>query len=299
MRYVQLFLLLTVALTTLQLRAAPLPESAPVQRVVFYNYTFSPAVRDIFADVMQRVMQLTEPDFGPFEIVYFNKHGPRMMQLVSRGDQVHVFLSAPQNGFVKVSGVSHIPVHFISATLGLRLITVKRDRSALFEGIDSRDDLAQLRVGIGYNWAEKSVFLNNLLPYGEAVENKSLLPMLKKGRFDYITSSALDNQVYNDANFVTLSNPLIYYPIPIYMHVSERQPELVNRIKIGMQRYMEQGEAATLIQDRLQRYSPIREDTPYDVIVLSNPFYSRNENQDMVNHLRTLLPENTILRTHH
>ena len=151
---------------------------------------------------------------------------------------------------------------------------------------------------MGYNWAEKSVFSNNLLPYGEAIENKSLLPMLKKGRFDYITSSALDNQVYDDANFLTLNTPLIYYPVPIYMHVSERHPELVKRIKIGLERFMNQGEAAALIQERLLRYSPIRKDIPYDVIVLTNPFYSRIENQGMITRLRELLPEGAILRLH-
>lgn len=301
MKYLRTLILLSMLLMAPQLRAESTIDSPPIQRVVFYNHTFSPAMRDVFADVMQRIMHLTVPEFGPFEIVYYNKlsNGPRMMQLVSRGDEVHVFLSAPQEGFVKETGVSHIPVPFISAILGLRMITVQRNKAALFENITNRDSLAQLRVGLGYNWAEKSVFSNNLLPYGEAIENKSLLPMLKKGRFDYITASALDNQVYDDANFLTLNNPLIYYPVPIYMHVSERHPDLVKRLKIGLQRFMSQGEAATLIQDRLQRYSPIREKTPYDVIVLTNPFYSAIENQDMITRLHALLPEDSLLHLQH
>ena len=300
MRYLQTFLLISLVLMTGPLQAEPEADSPTIQRVVFYNHTFSPAMRDVFADVMQRILQLTTPEFGPFEIVYYNKlsNGPRMMQLVSRGDEVHVFLSAPQEGFVRESEVSNIPVPFISATLGLRMITVQRKKAGLFKDITNRDSLARLRVGLGYNWAEKSVFSNNLLPYGEAIENKSLLPMLKKGRFDYITSSALDNQVYDDANFLTLNNPLIYYPVPIYMHVSERHPELVKRIEIGLERFMNQGEAAALIQERLLRYSPIRKDIPYDVIVLTNSFYSRIENQGMITRLRELLPEGAILRLH-
>ena len=112
------------------LQAEPEADSPTIQRVVFYNHTFSPAMRDVFADVMQRILQLTTPEFGPFEIVYYNKlsNGPRMMQLVSRGDEVHVFLSAPQEGFVRESEVSNIPVPFISATLGLRMITVQRKK---------------------------------------------------------------------------------------------------------------------------------------------------------------------------
>lgn len=298
MRYLQNLLLICSIIFSISLRAEPTPQSPPIQRVVFYNQSFSPAIRDIFADVMQRIMQITTPEFGPFEIVYYNKLSstPRMMQLVSRGDEVHVFLSAPQEGFAKGIGVSNIPAPFISATLGLRLITVQRKKSGLFKDITNRDGLAQLRVGLGYNWAEKSVFGNNLLPYGEAIENKSLLPMLKKGRFDYITSSALDNQVYDDVNFLTLDNPLIYYPVPIYVHVSERHPELVKRINIGLERFMNQGEAAALIQDRLQRYSPIKKGTPYDVIVLTNPFYSPSENQDMITHMYELLPTGAALQ---
>lgn len=166
----------------LKVHAQPSQDNTSTQRVVFYNHTFSPAMRDIFADVMQRVMQLTVPEFGAFDIVYYNKlsNGPRMTQLVSRGDEVHLFFSAPQEGFVDGSGLSYIPVPFISATLGLRMITVQRKKAALFDDITTRDALSQLRVGLGYNWAEKSVFGNNLLPYGEAIENKSLLPMLKR-----------------------------------------------------------------------------------------------------------------------
>lgn len=262
------------------------------QRVVFYNRTFSPAIRSIFTDVMQRVMQLTVPEFGPYQIENFIplSNSTRMMHLVERGEVVQVCASAPQDVPPKHPGVAHIPVPFVGAALGLRKITVRRDSIDLFKDINY-DQLSQLRVGLGYNWAEKSVYIGNSLPFAEAIDHKSLLPMLNKQRFDYITFGALDNQYYNDEHFITLSNPLIYHPIPVYMHVSERHPQLVERIKLGMERFINSGEAGALIQQRLQHNSPLKENSAYDVLVIHNPLYTERENTEAVAQLNSLLPE--------
>lgn len=295
MIYLKIIVTISLLLTLVRpLAAEPnaLDAEANSQRVVFYNRTFSPAIRSIFADVMQRVMQLTEPEFGPYQIENFIplSNSTRMMHLVERGEVVQVCASAPQDVPPRHPGVAHIPVPFVGAALGLRKITVRRDGINLFQDI-TYDQLSQLRVGLGYNWAEKSVYIGNSLPFAEAIDHKSLLPMLNKQRFDYITFGALDNQYYNDEHFITLSNPLIYHPIPVYVHVSERHPQLVERIKLGMERFINSGEAGTLIQQRLQHNSPLKENSAYDVLVIHNPLYTEQENTEAVARLNSLLPE--------
>lgn len=147
-----------------------------------------------------------------------------------------------------------IPIPVDGGLLGLRVCVTTRDKLSRFEGVHSLDDLRKrgIVIGQGAHWPDTPILRSAGIRVVTHSRYEVLFGMLEKGRFDCfargVSEVFYDLEQYASEDLVIEPDLLITYPMPSYFFTAPKDHETAQRIRLGMERAIEDGSFARYLE---------------------------------------------------
>lgn len=275
--------------------------AASTTEVMLYNHSFTPSIQKMLQTTITRSLELTRAEYGDYNLSYFpgKLSDERNKSLLYEGRQAHLFFSSHTELPNATTAIINIEIPFLSNALGLRIFLMRNNNIETFNQVETLDDLRKFKAGIGHTWAEKTIFNAQKIPFEEALLISSLLPMLEKQRFDYLAISALDDTesmgLSKQSNIQAINNLMLYYPIPVRLYISGKYSKLAARLKMGLDRFIENGEANLLVKSVFSDNAVLQGDELVRLLVIPNPQYNEDENKQAFESFSKQFPKEFIM----
>jgi ABC-type amino acid transport substrate-binding protein len=259
--------------------------SCRADEVIFYNQSFTKTIQHIFRTAISRSLALTYPEYGEIRLLEYQQKISleRVRQLTMEGEKIQLYMLSSGLAESTREDFATIDLPFFSNALGLRFFIIRDSDFDRFAKIKSLDDLRQHRIGVGRTWVEKEIFENQNMPFVEAILSDNLLPMLAQQRFDYVAPSALDDLTsmgFDKAkNLIRFPELMLYYPVPVQILVNKDNIDLVNRLTLGLQRFVSSGEANALIDATFRAQNIFQNQDSVSLIMIENVIYNEAQNK--------------------
>lgn len=191
--------------------------------------------------VIREALERTRAAFGPYRLQVSSEPGVagRWRQHLAEGEIMHIVPTSYTD--FPPDEITLIPVPVAGGRLGYRNLVVLKDRLAEFGRIESRSELSRYTAGQGITWPDMWVYEANELPILGADELPQLFGLLRSKEIDYIplgveeTESILKHYKASEDEFAVVPELLIYYPLSSFPVVSNQHPELIRRLKTGLE----------------------------------------------------------------
>lgn len=142
-----------------------------------------------------------------------------------------------------------VRVPLYKGLMGYRTLLIKPDKQALFNNIQTLDDLKKVTLGQVHSWADTAVLEANGLKVIKATKHKSLFNRLKKGSFD-AAPRAIHETILEASEHPELTSEkrlLLHYQLPMYFFVNPRKPELAHQLTYGLSKAIRDGSLDILL----------------------------------------------------
>lgn len=203
-------------------------------------------------ELVERALSLTQPEFGDYSLELVNPDisYKRAAVLFAKGE-VFNLTWAPVHSDIPHHAVTALDLDFSQGLVGYRICLVDSAHKANTQ-LQSKEQLRQLRIGIGAYWPDVTILRHNRLQVFDDVEYTQLFGQLKADRFDCIplgineVQRALADQ---QATYPSLSldpHLLIHYPYPMRFFASNHHPRLIERMNLGFAKLQNTGEFAEI-----------------------------------------------------
>lgn len=197
-------------------------------------------------DLLMSALDRTITSHGEYEI----------LDLIKLGTQDTSTLMGKKNYGDVIQGASRpeweenllpIRIPILKGLHGVRLFVINKEMQAIFNNINSLEQLKALSLGTGENWTITKVFKHynfNIVP----VNNASFLyNMLEKKRFDCLSRGLHEVLIEYEANrkknkdLHIEETILLHIPLPAYFFVNPTKPKLAERITQGLKLLIKDG----------------------------------------------------------
>lgn len=206
--------------------------------------------------LLQRALEVTEPDFGPFELnlVRSGLSRHRALSEVVRSGKINAFVMVYYPEWRQKTYV--VPIPTMRGLLSYRLLLANKNSAHKFSDIKSLEDLKKLRVGTLKRWTLTGILESQGFNVVRVETRDALFKMLDAGRFDYLMRGANEiflelasPEISSKENIILEKNIKLVLPMPQYFYVSLREPGLAKRLNVGMQRLLENGTLDDLLEE--------------------------------------------------
>lgn len=256
--------------------------------IKYYDRGFSPLIRVYLREVLNETLNKTRKDFGPYELQLFTEEltGTRANLETERGALINVsFTPAWRGVLVDPSRVIQIDAPVFQGILGLRSLIVAGSADKAFGSIASLQEVRQLAAGMETNWVDFDILQANNIRVVGSENYMALFAMLDKGRSDYLPLSILEADVALEGvpqyrSRLSVNRDLyLYYPLPFYLFVNSEQPQLAERLKIGLSRAASDGTIERLFQTHFGYVEDTMKAGTQKLVMLTNPLVSPAEQE--------------------
>jgi|GEM_PF-5166065 len=133
-----------------------------------------------------------------------------------------------------------VRTHVRKGIHGYRLLLIRCADAEAFAKIQTLKDLRAFKAGQGLGWLDVPIYQDAGLPIMANALFRQLIPMLQASRFDYLPLGIVEAQTIlgwcggSCSDIIIEPTLLIHYPFPIFMHVSNSAPRLLDRLEAGM-----------------------------------------------------------------
>jgi hypothetical protein len=198
--------------------------------------------------LLQEVLERTRPDYGAYEMQPFTENisDARANQLAIEGHLVNVLAAGVGQPALEREMIA-VPFPIDKGLLGYRISLIDRRSQDRLSRVHSIEELRQLRIGQGSDWADVRIYEHNRIPVETAPDFDSLIPMLLHGRFDLFPRGlseipkelAAYGERYPDV--AVERHLLLHYPFFDAYYVSRSAPHLAARLTAGLERMVADG----------------------------------------------------------
>lgn len=196
-----------------------------------------------YADaVLAKALELSEPKYGPYQIVMQQQQSVIRRQLVEleKGTSISVAVSMPTPEWLDKA----LPVRFplMKGISSYRLFLGHKNNQALFSTIKSLNDLKGLSIGQGPGWSTGKILEDNGFKVVYGGPYSTLIPMLDAHRFQLLMRGIFEVEPELKAHKKTMPELTIvkefgiYTYLPMYFFVAKNQPLLAERIEYGLKK---------------------------------------------------------------
>ncbi|UTH75836.1 transporter substrate-binding domain-containing protein [Chromobacterium sp. IIBBL 290-4] len=196
-------------------------------------------------ELLQAALDETVDRYGPYRLVASKlpmEEGRSLIELSQGGLDV-AWSSTSAEREMRLLAV-HVDLR--KGLLGYRIALIDGHRQAEFDHVDTREQLKRFVVGQGRDWGDGQIYRAAGIPLVLA-KYQSLFGMLSSGRFDLYPRSVLE--VFDEylrfhdqyPNLEVEQHLLFYYPWPYYFFCNRNQPQLAERLSLGLQRMRADG----------------------------------------------------------
>ena len=176
----------------------------------------------------------------------------RALTSLIEGKNLHVMAEAPKPDWNEKLLVVRIPIR--KGIQGFRLFLTKNEHKELLSQINTFEKFRSIPTGSGEQWSTTSVLQHSGFNVVKGIDYEGLFGMLMRNRF--ITFGRGINEIFDEyeqrhsaLNDLTIDERFVLYiPLPTYFFVTPTQPELRNRIELGLQKLIKTGEFDQIFQ---------------------------------------------------
>ncbi|MBS1207914.1 MAG: transporter substrate-binding protein [Proteobacteria bacterium] len=208
---------------------------------------------DLNGAVIDEALKRTVNRYGPYQ---YAERIPvvareRLLDEMLRGEAINITVVATQPVWEEQLHVIRIPIDM--GLSGYRIALIRRDRQSLFNTVRDLDTLKRLRLGAGEAWSSRQIFAAEGFSVETGETYEALLRMLLAGRSDYFPRALTEAFPEYDArrkDFPDLAierDLLLNLPLPTYIFVSPKAPELARRIEAGLESMVRDGSLLRLV----------------------------------------------------
>ena len=234
---------------------------------------------DLKDQLMKRIMEVTEEQYGSYDIVRSTLPMNRSRALINmiKGDTLNVFIGPNTQEWDQKTIVIKIPVRL--GLLSYRLLLIHKDDLELFSHIDTAKQLKALTAGLRPKWLTTKIFKQKKFTLIESENYDGLFNLLDKHKFHYFPRSIYEihdeladrSSLYE--NLVIEPTLALYIPTPTYVYVSATQPKLAKRISDGLTFLFESGELTKTVEKYYGNAIKKAQLSQRKIIAIENPFY--------------------------
>lgn len=250
------------------------------EEVMHYKVWDSPDGRNGYQiELLKLAMEKTAGEYPAYTLTENSESmgSIRGRREVARGVLVNTYGSpARLRGNSRDSNLITIPIPLLKGLLGYRKLIIRKADSAIFKNMDSAEPLKVLRAGQGRGWPDIAVYLEN----GYRVMDSGLFPdlflMLDQKRFDYLPLGIMEAdqalKTYADklSTLDTVTSFYLYYPFPVFFHLSASEPRLAERLEKGLRIAVADGSRDELFNRHFSSQLRELDREDYRVFVLNN-----------------------------
>lgn len=253
---------------------------AAAEEVMHYKVWGSPDGRHGYQiELLKLAMEKTAGEYPAYTLTENNESmgSMRGRREVAKGVLVNTYGSpARLRGDSRDSKLITIPVPLLKGLLGYRKLIIRKADSATFTNIISAESLKSLKAGQGRGWPDIAVYREN----GYQVVDSGLFPdlffMLDQKRFDYLplgimeADQALRTYASKLSTLNTVNSFYLYYPFPVFFHLSASEPILAERLEKGLRIAVADGSRDELFNRHFSSQLRELDREDYRVFVLNN-----------------------------
>lgn len=169
----------------------------------------------------------------------------RLLEEMIRGEEINITVVATQPLWEEKLLTIRIPIDM--GLSGYRISLIHRDSQASLSAVRTRTDLQQLKLGAGAAWSSRKVFDAEGFNVVTGDSYDALLKMLLSGRSDYFPrglNEAFPEYDARKADYPDLAiekDLVLELPLPTYVFVSPKAPQLARRVEEGMELMVRDG----------------------------------------------------------
>ena len=198
--------------------------------------------------LLDRILSITSEEFGSYKLSTngLSMNRTRALTSLVEGKNLHVMAEAPKPEWNEKLLAVRIPIR--KGIQGFRLFLSKNEHKERLSHINTFEEFKLIPTGSGEQWSTTSVLEKSGFKVVKGVDYEGLFGMLMRNRF--ITFGRGINEIFEEFDqrhsalneLIIDERFLLYIPLPTYFFVTPTQPQLKNRIEIGLKRLISSGE---------------------------------------------------------
>lgn len=208
------------------------------------------------ASLLHRALQITQQEYGEYEFVLSHKmkQDRALRELVSGRIDIAHFVSTSE----REKQATPIRIPIMQGLLGYRLCLIKEDNQKKFIGVNNIKQWIDKNITIAQDkrWPDTKILESNGVNVQTTFKHELLFQQLSKARFDCfargISEISLEQQEHSSLGLIIEKHIVIHYPLPQFFFVAADKPLLAERLKLGLTRLQENGEAELLFDSYYQ-----------------------------------------------
>ncbi len=138
-----------------------------------------------------------------------------------------------------------IKIPVLKGLLGHRIFIIREDKQALFDSLNSLEDLKRLSLGQARFNSATEILKQAKMTVVDPVKHDNLFKMLEGGRFDYFPRAVHEPweeiKNHSDLPLAVEEKLLLVYPYAVYFYVSQENTEFKEILAQGFRNAIEDG----------------------------------------------------------
>lgn len=234
--------------------------------------------------VIKRALEVTEEEYGPFEIGMVSKPMPNahLHKAVLEGETFNTIIVLANDMWDETTIGIKVPVRL--GLLSYRLLLVNKSNLESFEQVKKIAELRNFYAGLVRGWQTTKVFGFLKLNVKVVGNFEGIYLMLDKNRFDYIPRGIYE--IYDELNsrkgryknVVVEPNIALKIPTISRVYVSPKHPRIAKRLDAGLHKIIASGELKEILFKFYEKDIQRADISNRRVISIENPYYDKTEN---------------------
>ncbi len=201
--------------------------------------------------LLERVLELTEERYGPFELQPLHTpmlQGRQLRALASKEIDVMWAMTSTE----RENRALPVRVPIVMGLIGYRVFVIRKAEQQRFAQIDDPYELKKLLAIQGHDWPDiKILRANGFQVHGVSWRDK-MYALLGGSNFDYFPRGVTEvgrelERVNKDDNLVVEGKWLLYYPAATYFFVGRENKLLAERLEQGLKEMASSGELKQML----------------------------------------------------
>jgi ABC-type amino acid transport substrate-binding protein len=255
--------------------------AGPSDYILWYRNYDSPAIRSLVELALDET-----PEYGPYQLVRSEELSQgRVLRELSQAKSHLVDIANVATSPEREERLTAIPVPVDGGLLGFRVCVIRSENLHRFNNIHTLDELKSsgIRIGQGSHWPDVQILDSNGIDVVTHPRYEILFNMLRNNRFDCfargVSEVLYDLEIENDPDLIMEPSLLLAYPMPSFFFVSSQNTEMAQRLQLGMERAIHDGEFAKFLKKYYERPVELLSLGSRNIIELDNPFLSEDSRE--------------------
>ena len=197
--------------------------------------------------ILTEALKKTIKTYGNFRIEKKFQAPSRNRALIElvRGERINVHMVPTKIEWEDKTIPIRIPL--TKGLLGYRIFLINKENLNVFSALKSLSDLKALSAGLREQWSITDAMRKLGFSVVTATNYEGLFGLLMRNRFDYFPRGI--NEIYSEfadrsdkyPDMIIEPTISLYLPLPVYVFVSPTDPDLAERIEVGLQKMILDG----------------------------------------------------------